>query len=213
MNNVLFPQYTMEYISNTMSLRTPQENSLQILENIVNHVSLDGNMGLENIQKKIHEMYPICTDFEREFPSVTFALATGVGKTRLMGAFITYLYTQHGVKNYFVVTPGTTVCDKLKRDLGDSSNPKYVFRGIGCFSNPPLVISDEEYAEYPISLFQSDINIYVFNIDKFNKENANMKKINEVLGDSFFKMLSELDDLILIMDESHHYRAEKVREL
>lgn len=36
-----------------------------------------------------------------------------------------------------------------------------------------------------------------------------MKKVNEVLGDSFFRMLSELDDLVLIMDESHHYRAEK----
>lgn len=32
------------------------------------------------------------TDFEREFPSVCFALATGVGKTRLMGAFVTYLH-------------------------------------------------------------------------------------------------------------------------
>ncbi len=71
------------------------------------------------------------------------------------------------------------------------------------------MISDEEYRDHPISLFQSDINIYVFNIDKFNKENANMKQVNEVLGNSFFKMLSELDDLILIMDESHHYRAEK----
>lgn len=83
-------------------------------------------------------MYSICSDFERKFSSIAFALATGVGKTRLMGAFITYLYTQHGIKNYFVVAPGTTVCDKLKRDLGDSSNPKYVFHGIGCFSNPHL---------------------------------------------------------------------------
>ncbi len=209
MNNVLFPQYTTEYISHTMSLRKPQEKSLQILDTIMRNVALDNNTGLENILKEIHEMYPICSDFEREFPSVAFALATGVGKTRLMGAFITYLYTQHGIKNYFVVAPGTTVCDKLKRDLGDSSNPKYVFHGIGCFSNSPLVISDEEYADHPISLFQSEINIYVFNIDKFNKENANMKQINEVLGDSFFKMLSELNDLVLIMDESHHYRAEK----
>ena len=35
---------------------------------------------------------PKVTDFERDFPSLCFALATGVGKTRLMGAFITYLY-------------------------------------------------------------------------------------------------------------------------
>lgn len=209
MSNVLFPQYTTEYISKTMSLRKPQEVSLQILDNIANHVSLNKGTDLKKALDKIHELYPICTDFERDFLSLSFALATGVGKTRLMGAFITYLYTQHGIKNFFVVAPGTTVCDKLKRDLGDGSNPKYVFKGIGCFGNLPIVISDDEYAEHPISLFHQDINIYVFNIDKFNKENANMKRINEYLGESFFKMLTELNDLVLIMDESHHYRAEK----
>lgn len=36
-----------------------------------------------------------------------------------------------------------------------------------------------------------------------------MKKVNEVIGDSFYHFLSNLSDLVLIMDESHHYRAEK----
>lgn len=209
MSHKIFPQYTTEYISNTMSLRKPQEKSLKILQQIMDHVELGKTGSYEKLLEHVNEMYPTCTDFEREFPSIAFVLATGVGKTRLMGAFITYLYTQHGIKNFFVVAPGTTVCDKLKKDLGDSSNPKYVFKGIGCFSNPPIVISDKEYEEHPVSLFQSDLNIYVFNIDKFNKENANMKRINEILGGSFFKRLSEFDDLVLIMDESHHYRAEK----
>jgi type III restriction enzyme len=31
--------------------------------------------------------FPKLSDFERDFPSLCFALATGVGKTRLMGAF------------------------------------------------------------------------------------------------------------------------------
>ena len=35
-------------------------------------------------------------DFERDFPSLCFALATGVGKTRLMGAFIAYLHRPRG---------------------------------------------------------------------------------------------------------------------
>lgn len=205
----LFPQYSVDYISDAMSLRKPQIKSLEILEDIVCNTPLLKSGIIEEVLSFVHEKYPICTDFERDFPSVSFALATGVGKTRLMGAFITYLYTQHGMKNFFVVAPGTTVCDKLKHDLGDSSNFKYVFRGIGCFTNPPVVVSDDEYAIHPVNMFQSDINIYVFNIDKFNKENANMKKINEILGDSFFQMLSSLDDLVLIMDESHHYRAEK----
>jgi type III restriction enzyme len=36
----------------------------------------------------VQKIYSSITDFERGFPSLCFALATGVGKTRLMGAFI-----------------------------------------------------------------------------------------------------------------------------
>ena len=42
----------------------------------------------------IQSEYPTVTHFEREFPSLCFALATGVGKTRLMGAFITHLHAE-----------------------------------------------------------------------------------------------------------------------
>ena len=150
-------------------------------------------------------MYPTLTDFEREFMSLTFALATGVGKTRLMGAFITYLYCNHGIRNFFVVAPGTTIYEKLKTDLGDPTSPKYVFKGLGCFT--PMLISDEDYRTKQLSLFQSEINLFVYNIDKFNNENAKMHQLNEYLGASFFEQLSNLDDLVLLMDESHHYRA------
>lgn len=208
MNNY-FPQYTTDYISGVMSLRKPQEKSLKILEGIVNSVTLSKNMDLKAALDAVHAMYPICSDFERDFMSLTFALATGVGKTRLMGAFIAYLYTQHGIKNFFVVAPNTTIYDKLKRDLSDNNSAKYVFKGLGCFSTPPQIITDDDYRDKTISLFESDIRIFVYNIDKFNKEGANMKKVNEVIGDSFYQYLSNLPDLVLIMDESHHYRAEK----
>lgn len=208
MNNY-FPLYTTDYISGVMSLRKPQEKSLKILEEIVNSVMLRKGMNLTAALGAVHAMYPICSDFERDFMSLTFALATGVGKTRLMGAFITYLYTQHNVKNFFVVAPNTTIYDKLKRDLSDNNSAKYVFKGLGCFSTPPQIITDDDYRNKTISLFESDIRIFVYNIDKFNKEGANMKKVNEVIGDSFYQYLSNLPDLVLIMDESHHYRAEK----
>ena len=137
-----FPQYTTDYISGVMSLRKPQMESLKILEEITNSVSLRKGMNLKATIGAIHAMYPICTDFERDFMSVTFALATGVGKTRLMGAFIAYLYTQHDIKNFFVVAPNTTIYDKLKKDLSDSSSPKYVFKGLGCFNTLPQIITD-----------------------------------------------------------------------
>ncbi len=204
-----FSQYTTDYISGVMSLRKPQEKSLKILEDILNSVSLRKGMNLRGALGAVHAMYPICSDFERDFMSLTFALATGVGKTRLMGAFIAYLYTQHSIKNYFVVAPNTTIYEKLKRDLSDQTSQKYVFHGVGCFSVPPQIITDDDYKAKQISFFESDIRIFVYNIDKFNKEDANMKKVNEIIGDSFYQYLSALPDLVLIMDESHHYRAEK----
>ncbi|MBS4960332.1 MAG: DEAD/DEAH box helicase family protein [Clostridiales bacterium] len=204
-----FPQYTTDYICGVMSLRKPQKKSLKILEEITNSINLHKDMNLKATLKTVNTLYPICSDFERDFMSLTFALATGVGKTRLMGAFIAYLYTQHHVKNFFVVAPNTTIYEKLKKDLSDSSSTKYVFKGLGCFTIPPQIITDDDYKEKNISLFESDIHIFVYNIDKFNKEGANMRKINEIIGDSFYQYLSNLSDLVLIMDESHHYRAEK----
>ena len=204
-----FPQYTTDYISGVMSLRKPQKKSLEILDEILNSVTLRKGMNLRGALGAVHAMYPICSDFERDFMSLTFALATGVGKTRLMGAFIAHLYTRHNIKNYFVVAPNTTIYEKLKRDLSDQTSQKYVFRGLGCFSTPPQIITDDDYKTKQISFFESDIRIFVYNIDKFNKEDANMKKVNEIIGDSFYQYLSDLPDLVLIMDESHHYRAER----
>lgn len=204
-----FPQYTTDYISGVLSLRTPQKQSLKILEEIVTGISLRKNMNLKAALGAVHAMYPICSDFEREFMSLTFALATGVGKTRLMGAFIAYLYTQHNIKNFFVVAPNTTIYEKLKRDLSDNTSAKYVFKGLGCFTLLPQIITDDDYRNKSLSLFESDVHIFIYNIDKFNKEDARMKKVNEIIGDSFYQYLANLPDLVLLMDESHHYRAKK----
>jgi len=205
----LFPQYTTDYIGGVMSLRKPQTESLKILERILDTVTLKKGMNIRAALDSVHTLYPICSDFERDFMSLTFALATGVGKTRLMGAFIAYLYTQKNIRNFFVVAPNTTIYEKLKKDLSDLNSPKYVFRGLGCFGNVPQIIADDDYKNRRFSELESDIRIFVYNIDKFNKEGANIKKVNEIIGDSFYRYLSSLPDLTLIMDESHHYRAER----
>ena len=211
-NRKLFPEYTLDYISNVMGLRKPQSRSLKILDDILDEIPLSKNTNLANAIDTIHGTYPIFSDFEHDFMSLTFALATGVGKTKLMGTFITYLYTNKGIRNFFVVAPNITIYEKLKNDLGNPSadNEKYVFRGISCFaSERPNVWMDEDYRNRPAhGLADYDsINIYIFNISKFNSDERNMKSINEYLGQSFFDYLKSLDDLVLIMDESHHYRA------
>ncbi|WP_455041941.1 DEAD/DEAH box helicase [Leptotrichia buccalis] len=205
-----FPQYDLEYISGRMSLRSPQKESLKILDNILNNIKLSKNIDIEEAKIKINSLYPIFSDFERNFVSLAFVLATGVGKTRLMGTFITYLYTNYNIKNFFVVAPNKTIYNKLKQDLGNPSNPKYVFKGIDCFVvNPPKIYSDEDYRNKNMELFSPDVKIFVYNIGKFSIENAKMRAVNEYLGNSFFDELSKMEDLVLIMDESHHYHGEK----
>ena len=182
--------YDIDYISGVMSLRKPQKESLVRLDTVLNTVRLSKSANLAASLASVHALYKTCTDFERDFMSLTFALATGVGKTRLMGAFITYLYARHGIRNFFVVAPGTTVYEKLKQDLGNPASEKYVFKGIGCFAAlPPRIIADDDYRNKPLELFAADVNIYIFNIDKFNKEDSKMRSVNEYLGNVFMSTL------------------------
>ena len=167
MNNIKFSHYTTEYISGVMSLRTPQKRSLEILADIVNEIKLKNrSKDLITALSDIRNKYPTCTDFEKDFISLTFALATGVGKTTLMGAFISYLYTRYNIKNFFVVAPNSTIYEKLKKDLGEPGHPKYIFKGLGCFINPPNIIANEDYRNKKLPLFESDINIFIFTFEK-----------------------------------------------
>ncbi|MBO4508772.1 MAG: DEAD/DEAH box helicase family protein [Spirochaetaceae bacterium] len=202
-----FPLYTVDYISNAMSLRKPQKESLVRLDTILKNIHLQKDMDLDFALGAVHHKYETCSSFEHPFMSLAFSLATGVGKTRLMGAFITYLYTQHDYKNFFIVAPNTTIYEKLRQDLGVPGSSKYVFNGLGCYNNPPMLITEEDYRSK--QLFSSGINLFVYNIDKFNKDSSKMNQLNEHLGESFTQKLSKLDDLVLIMDESHHYRADR----
>jgi len=204
-------------INNRLSLRPPQTRSLEILSELVNgEQDILQPASLEVKLKAVNERFPTCVDFERDFPSVCFALATGVGKTRLMGAFVTYLYLAKGIKHFFVLAPNLTIYQKLMDDFQNPQNPKYVFKGIGEFATePPRIITGDNYNEISQSrLFQSDVHINIFNISKINAETKSgkeprIKRLVEYLGESYFNYLSKLDDLVLLMDESHHYRADR----
>ena len=205
-----YSEYTVDYISGCMSLRKPQKRSLKILADILDEVELAKDIDLDKALRDVHDMYPTCSNFERDFMSLTFALATGVGKTRLMGAFITYLYTQKGIKNFFVVAPNLTIYEKLKQDLGNPSSEKYVFRGIGCFKSVlPNLITGENYCEKGMMGGFSDVTINIFNISKFNRELGKIRNLSEYLGTSYFNYLASREDMVVLMDESHHYRADK----
>lgn len=201
----------------SLALRPPQIESLERFQQICDILPLTKNSCLEEELRNVREVFPTLTSFEREFPSVCFALATGIGKTRLMGAFIAYLHYEKNIKNFFVMAPNLTIYNKLKNDLGDPSSPKYVFAGLDKFVTPPRIIDGNNYEEFrQMTLGNSDIIINIFNISKLNSESktadgrpARIKRLNEVLGQSYFEHLQKLPDLCVLMDESHHYHADR----
>jgi type III restriction enzyme len=203
------------YIRSRLSLRPPQAESLEILSTLAETLELTKNPDLAEELSKVRQLYPTCADFERDFPSICFALATGVGKTRLMGAFISYLYLEKGIKNFFVMAPNLTVYNKLIVDLSQPTHPKYVFKGIGEFAvHPPRVVTGDNYESSGYSDLYSEVTVNVFNISKLNAESRGgkeprMKRLQECLGNSYFNHLANLPDLVLLMDESHHYRADR----
>jgi type III restriction enzyme len=169
----------------------------------------------------IRSEFPSVEDFEHAFPSLCFALATGVGKTRLMGAFITYLHLEYGIRHFFVLAPNLTIYNKLLADFTPNT-PKYVFQGIAEFAvKAPTLVTGENFEQKPqvLDLFErDDVVVNIFNISKFNekakgideegKKTLKVRRLSEFLGQSYFDYLAGLDDLVLIMDEAHRYRAD-----
>lgn len=208
------------YIKNRLSLRKPQEEALNILADITALLSLTKQNDVEKEIAAIREKHPTFKEFERNFPNICFALATGVGKTRLMGAFVTYLYKTYHITDFFVLAPNLTIYNKLIADFSKPTSPKYVFKGIADFViNPPLVITGDNYREMSENqLYQESIRINVFNISKINTgerkgELPLIKRLSEYLGQSYFDYLANRERLVLLMDESHHYRAERAMQV
>ncbi|QQR95621.1 MAG: DEAD/DEAH box helicase family protein [Bacteroidota bacterium] len=212
-----------ENIKQRLSLRKPLQEALDILTQLSAELELSKEVDLKAELEKVQALFPTCSDFEREFPSICFSIATGVGKTRLMGACIAYLYLEKGIKNFFVLAPNLTIYNKLIEDFGNSSNPKYVFNGIADFvHNKPVIITGDNYNQVSSLFSETEIRINIFNVSKFNSENRGtnragvrqpprIKRLSEYIGQSYWSYLSGLTDLVILMDEAHRYHADASR--
>jgi len=214
---------TTDYISNTMSLREPLKQSLELLDSLISKADLIGNSKTEKKIESIKKDCSLFEEFERSFPSVCFSIATGIGKTRLMGAFVTYLVKEKGIKNFFILSPNITIYDKLKDDFGNKGAEKYVFKGLTDISNNAVIITGEDYETKGIKESDDSIQINMFNIGKINADiktttkdgrtlPPRIKRFRETIGDSYYNYLINLKDLVIIMDESHRYRGERGME-
>jgi type III restriction enzyme len=211
-----------------LSLREPLQEALDIVAQLSGDLSLtkvpdneeEALVFIKNELDKVKNSFTTCTSFQRDFPSVAFSIATGVGKTRLMGACVAYLYLQKGIKNFFILAPNLTIYDKLIEDFGNPAYHKYVFNGISEFvHNRPVIITGDNYNQQGNLFKEREIRINIFNISKFNSDNKGQKKdgvslapkikrLSEYLGQSYWEYLSGIQDLVILMDEAHRYHAD-----
>lgn len=232
MNENIDGRKVANQVAARLSLRTPQQESLEILVDLLEKMSLTKDPDLQAWLAIAKRQFPTVHSFTRNFPSLCFALATGVGKTRLMGAMIAWLYITGRSRHFLVLAPNLTIFEKLKQDF-TIGNPKYVFAGIPEFAQaPPVIVTGDDYVDgrgvrldYAVpetltgDLFGADSapHINIFNIAKINARDvkqgsakssvAKVRRYQEYLGESYFDYLSNLPDLVVLMDEAHRYYA------
>src|SRR5207245_2342792 len=81
---------------------------------------------------------------------------------------------------------------------------------------PPEIVTGDNYESgrgvRSATFFTDGVHVNIFNISKINSEvrggkAPRIRKLREYIGESYFDYLSKLDDLVLLMDESHRYRG------
>ncbi|MFF9758678.1 DEAD/DEAH box helicase [Streptomyces caelestis] len=138
---------------------------------------------------------------------VVCSMATGVGKTYLAAGLIDYFIAQ-GVRNFLIVTPGSTVQRKTV-DNFTTGHTKSVISGLSC---TPLLITADNFNTSDVAAALEDdeqVKLFVFNIQGLTPPKKNTKKrihgFTEWLGGDLYRHLSELPDLVVLSDEHHTY--------
>lgn len=195
--NISFDSDLVESISSEFDLRAPNKEALRKLI-----FTLDGDYDPEVIQ--------------------VMNLATGVGKTYLMAAFMEYLRRQ-GIGSVVIVTPGKTVQAKTVKNFTPGSG-----RYIEGAQVPPDVVTPQDYSPWiarqngaaQLSFGrETPLLAFIFNIQQLiapKKEEGGTsdgsqdamrrkpRRFDENAG-VLFDYLKSQDDLVLIADESHLY--------
>jgi superfamily II DNA or RNA helicase len=197
-----------------MSLREPQRKSLERLDAILADLGepIRGRPIGEWETAALEEVQPFALD-QDDYPSFAFQLATAVGKTRLIGANILYLHRTQAINTFLVVAPNRTVYRKLKDDF-TAGTPKFVFAGVTRVPEYDLITGENYMVSNPDGRIEDPerMVICVFNIQKLLVGRGQAKTFlfrtaSEDLGQPFADILGARHDLVVMMDESHHYRG------
>jgi len=193
----------LERVITSMRLRVPQQEAMERFHEIMNKSELSlAAMSVEEVTELFKNENPTW-EFDHDAPEFTFHLATGVGKTRLIGAIMAYLYIAKESKNFIIVSPRSEIVRKFLTVCGGVKD--YIFVDPSLVDYPSLFQQTSSVGDFDNNtMFAGGPRIWVLSPQALTANNARMKSKGEFDSCSPVEYLQKLDDLVIFFDESHH---------
>jgi len=168
--------------------------------------------------EKKHLLEEIDKDNKIKVPFMSFEMATGSGKTMLMGASIYFLNQKFGIDNFLIITPAST-------DIYQKTIRNFTIGGYDSVwaDDTPFtfnLITGDNYSQNLFFDKSKDANIFVFNISKFGTNATNTAKTWESAvwqddqGNSIsIKQFLKDKKLVIITDEAHHHQTPVAKKI
>jgi superfamily II DNA or RNA helicase len=193
---------TEERIRQAAKFRAPQRDAFASVHKII--CGLERDLPLTSDAELKESLAAQHFDISVWPPQFIFSLATGVGKTRLLGALMCYLYMSNQTRNCLVLAPRAAVLDKLEREA-QLHHAKYLFIDSGLVQEPNLCFRSN------IEIFRprdDRLNVFVLSPQSIAGKDRRFARENEFRGFSLQEYLSGLRDLVVFVDEAHHLPAD-----
>jgi superfamily II DNA or RNA helicase len=194
-------------VSRALTLRRPQRESLQKVHDWVTSTSnaLAGMTPNERVFS-FRESFPQTPEGAR-FPLGVFALATGVGKTRLMAALIAYLHRAGESTNYLILAPRRAILRQIVGQAQPEAD-KYLFSSEALVPRPRVWHADNlDRFGLPTEELELGFgpNVFVFSPQSFAGGDRRAARPSSDFADtSILDYLKSAEDLVVLVDEAHH---------
>lgn len=190
----LVDEVALDMVASNLDLRVPNKRAVKTIALRVGEHEASGSEGV--------------------FEGVIDA-AVGMGKTYIMAAAMDYFAASEGIRNFAIITPGSTILQKTKGNF-TRNHPKSLLPGLAVH---PVVITSENFNTPTMRAVMDDpaaVKLYVFTVQSLLKPTTKVgrrtHKFQEGLGRGFYEQLKGLGDLVVFADEHHVYDAPKFSE-
>ena len=196
-------------VLSAMHLRTPQEKALKAFHSVMELTDTPlSEMSSSDVSALFRSVYPDW-NYESSSTEFTFHLATGVGKTRLIGAVMAYLFNSGESKNFVIISPRAEIIRKF-HNVCQPTSRDYLFvdpNFVGC----PQIM-DANAIVYDGGMFRdfyTGPHIWILTPQALTAKDAKIKSKNEFDTCSIVEHIQQQEDLVVFFDESHHLGYDK----